>query len=110
MLKRFSRAVSASGKIAAVAILAATFVLPAATATADHNGPGLFVYGSSPRDVATRWVWSRYEHDSHNHGSSAYGDRWGLIRSTCKAPGVRAYAESVYSIVGGDRTSYYRYC
>jgi hypothetical protein len=96
----------------AAAVVAVTLIMPALPAFADFvdGGLGYFAYGSSPKSLTERYVWSRFEHETKNHGSSAYGDVNGLVRSTCKAPGVRAYAESVYSIVGGDRTSYYRYC
>lgn len=71
---------------------------------------GSFNFGTSPKSFTQSYVWSRYEDSLERHGSSAYGDVNGLVRSTCKAPGVRAYAESVYSNFGGSHTSYYRLC
>ncbi len=102
-----SKLIRRSAAKVALGTIALTFFVPAITAA---QAVSSFNYGTSPKSFTERYVWSSFEDTAKFHGSSAYGDRWGLIRSNCVIPGARAYAESVYSIYGGNHTSYYRYC
>ncbi|MGL3807382.1 lactococcin 972 family bacteriocin [Paeniglutamicibacter sp. R2-26] len=95
----------------AIAAIGLTLIVPAAAAMAAT--PPLapsFNHGTSPKSFTQGYVWSRYEHYTKKHGSSAQGDVGGLKRSACVQPGQRAYAESVYSIWGGSKHAYYRTC
>jgi hypothetical protein len=112
-MSKMSQLKKRSTRSIALATVAVVFFLPAVSAAAAgtwvDGGLGYHATGTAPINVTREWYWSRFEHETKRHGSSAYGDIDGLVRSACQAPGVRAYAQSRYSIFGGSRNAYYRY-
>jgi hypothetical protein len=108
MLKNFKRA----SRAGAAALIAVTFVFPAAVAMAGtvvDGGHGIWSYGTQPYSgVTQRLVWSQLSHDSKRHKTTAYGDIDGYQYSGCKAPNVLAYADAVYKQYG-ENHAYYDY-
>lgn len=94
-------------KFSLIALVAAMFT-PAVAASAVASTE--WYYGTTSKSWTQTYVWSRWDYPFKKHGVSAEGDVGGLKRSACKAPGVRAYAESVYSTWGGSHRAYHRYC